>query len=368
MSLRHDLRVVRAVALNDLRISLTERTYILLSVALPINFLFLFLLFVLTGGLAPTAVVLEDRGPFAQQFLAALENAHSFDVRQTTAAEARDLLAQGRIVAIVTVPASFDADLRAGRRVELPVVVNNLQQDFTNDIRRAVPLAITSFYAQAFPDQVVVQAREVDLQPQDTGYIQYLSVSILVIGLMVGGLLQAGSNVAREHERETIKELLLSPAKRWAIQAGKALGAATLNVLSAAVTLAVVVLVVGVSPVHWAETVGFALLLIAIFVSLGSLLGVLVRRRQSLIPLVFGLSLPLFFISGAFGPVNWGAPIATAIAYVSPAYYAIGVLQHAFHGFQTTQTSPALDAAILAVAAVASIAASALVLRRTLVH
>ena len=364
MSLRHDVRVVRAVALNELRISLTERTYTILSILMPLNFLFLFLLFALTGGLAPTAVVLEDHGQYAQQFLAALEQAHSFEVRQATAGEAQKLMAQGSIVAIVTVPASFDADLRAGRTIELPVEVNNLQQDFTNDIRRAVPLAITSFYAKAFPNQVVVRAREVDLQPRDTGYVQYLGVSILVIGLMIGGLLQAGTNVAREYESETIKELLLSPASRWTIEVGKALGAAILNIAGGAVTLGVVVLGVGLRPVHWGETIGFGLLLIAIFVSVGTLIGTLTRRRQSVIPLSFGLALPLFFLSGAFGPANWGSPIAAAIAYLSPAYYGIAVLQYAFHGFITTPTSLAVDSAALVLATVVAIAISGLTLRR----
>ncbi|MGB8034613.1 MAG: hypothetical protein WCF03_12425, partial [Nitrososphaeraceae archaeon] len=31
-----------------------------------------------------------------------------------------------------------------------------------NDIRRAIPLAITSFYANAFPNQVVIRAHEID--------------------------------------------------------------------------------------------------------------------------------------------------------------------------------------------------------------
>lgn len=101
-----------------------------------------------------------------------------------------------------------------------------------------MPLAITAFYANAFPDQVVVQAREVDAYRQDTGYVAYLSVSILVVGLMIGGLLQAGTNAAREYERGTIKELLLAPVSPWAIQAGKVLGALALGVLSLRRTLA----------------------------------------------------------------------------------------------------------------------------------
>ena len=86
------------------------------SIIIPINFLLLFLLFALTGGQAPTAIVLEDKGPYAQQFLSAMEHSHSFiiqqttnaDAQQTTNADAQNLMKKGQIVAIETVPGNFD--------------------------------------------------------------------------------------------------------------------------------------------------------------------------------------------------------------------------------------------------------------------
>jgi len=363
MSLAYDLRVIRAVAVNDIRGSLVDRTFTILSILTPINFLFLMILFVLSGGQAPTAVVLQDNGPYAREFVAAMERSQSFIIQETTAARAQDLLRQGRIVAIVTVPANFDADVQSGTPIDLPVVVNNLNVDFTNDIRRAVPLSITSFYGEEFPNRVVVKAAETDLQPRDTNYIQYLSVSILVVGLMLGGLLQAGSNAAREHERGTIKELLLSPAARWAIETGKVVGAAVLNLISAAIVLAVVTLVLGVRPLSFSEMVGFSLLLIAMFVAFGTLIGTLARNRRTVIPLSMGTALPLFFMSGAFGPANWGSPVLAAIARASPVYYGIAVFQFAFHGFTTTPSSVVANTLILVGFVIAAILLSAFVLR-----
>lgn len=362
-SLAFDLRVIRAVALKDIRIALTERLFTAISIIIPVNFLVLFLLFVLTGGQAPTAVVMEDQGPYAQQFLAAMQGAHSFIIRQTTAEEAQRLMAQGNIVAIVTVPANFDAALQASQSIDLPVVVNNLNVDYTNDIRRAVPLAITSFYAQAFPNQVVVRANESDLHAQDTGYIEYLSVSIVVVSLLIGGLLQAGTNAAREYESATIKEILLAPASRWAIEVGKVIGAMALNGLSAGVVLAVVVLVLGVWPAHWAEVVAETLLVMLTFVSLGLLLGTLVKRRTTVVPLSIGLGLPIFFISGAFGPVQWSSAAVAFVSRLQPVYYAIALFQHAFHDFETTPSGLLTNALVLSVSSVVIVLASAAALR-----
>src|SRR6266516_3724069 len=190
------LLVIRVMAIKDIRSSLTERAFMITSVIIPINFLLLFLLFALTG-----AIVLEDKGPYAQQFLSAMEHSHSFIIQQTTSVDAQNLMKKGQVVAIVTVPDNFDSLLRQGNQVQLRVVLNNLNVDFTNDIRRAVPLAITSFYANAFPNQVVIRAHEVDYYSHDTGYVQYLVVSLMVVSVMLGGLLQAGSNAAREYRK-----------------------------------------------------------------------------------------------------------------------------------------------------------------------
>src|SRR5690348_4863781 len=102
-NLAYSFRVIRAVALNDIRSALTERLFTTVSILLPLNFLLLFLLFVLTGGQAPTAVVRDDTGPDAQQFLQALQGARSFTIFDTTAAEAQRMMQQGRIVAIITI-------------------------------------------------------------------------------------------------------------------------------------------------------------------------------------------------------------------------------------------------------------------------
>src|SRR6266487_869496 len=356
------LLVIRVMAIKDIRSSLTERAFMITSVIIPINFLLLFLLFALTGGQAPTAIVLEDKGPYAQQFLSAMEHSHSFIIQQTTGVDAQNLMKKGQVVAIITVPNNFDSLLRKGNQVQLPVVLNNLDVDFTNDILRAVPLAITSFYANAFPNQVVIRAHEVDTYSHDTGYIQYLVVSLMVVSVMLGGLLQAGSNAAREYEKGTIKELMLAPASIWAIQIGKILGALLLNSLSVVVMIIVIVFLIGVWPEHWDELFAFVLLLMITFVALGALIGTLIRSRQAVIPLSIGLSIPVFFISGAFGPAVWGDQVTAAITQLQPVYYGIAIFQHAFHNFTTTSTSPAIDGFILAGFAALVVVISALAL------
>jgi ABC-type multidrug transport system permease subunit len=352
---------------KDIRVSLTDRVFVILGVFLPVNFLVLFSLFVISGGQAPTAVVMNDTGPYAQQFYQAMAGAHSFRLQKANADEATSLIETGRIVAVVTLPANFDTQIQKNQPVTVDVRINNLNTDFTNDIRRAVPLSITSFYAKAFPNVVTIVPQENDQYQQDTDYIPYLTVSILVIALVVGGLLQSGTSAAREWENATMKELLLSPASRWAVVTGKMLGALAMSLASVVIVLAVLIFIIGVHPLHWGAVIGFTLLTLAIFIALGTLLGTLLKQRQAFTGLAFGTAIPLFFISGAFGPISFNVPVVQWIAQIFPVYYAIVLQQYAFHGFALNTYGVAANTLILCGFALGLILLSALVLRRSTV-
>ena len=361
----YTLRVFWACMKKDIKSALTERAFTIVGVFVPVNILILLSLFVLSGSQAPTAVVMHDTGPYAQQFYTAMSHAHSFRLRIAGADEAQNMISTGRIVAVVTIPADFDARIRQNQPVQVGVQINNLNTDFTNDIRRAIPLSITSFYGKAFPNLVNITPHEIDLQPQDTDYIPYLTVSILVVGLVLAGILQSGTAAAREYENETVKELLLSPARRWAVILGKMLGAFVMSIASVIVVLCVLIFVIRVWPVHWGEVIGFTLLSLLIFIAFGTLLGTLLKMRQPLIALAFGTSIPLFFVSGAFGPISFTTPAVQVIAQIFPIYYAIVLQQHAFHNFILNTYGIGVNGLILGIYALALLALASLVLRRS---
>lgn len=363
----YTLRVIWACMKKDIKTALTERVFTIISVFVPVNVLILMSLFVLGGSNAPTAVVMHDNGPLAQQFYTAMSHAHSFRLQQASAADAEQLMQIGQIVAVVTIPADFDARVRANQPVQVDVQVNNLNTDFTNDIRRAVPLSITSFYGKAFPNVVTITTSEHDFYSQDTDYIPYLAVSILVIGLVIGGLLQSGTASAREWEHETVKELLLSPASRWAIITGKMLGAFVMSLGAVIVVLFVLTVIIGVHPDHWNEVIGFNLLCLIIFIALGTLLGTLLKSRQPVTALSFGTAIPLFFLSGAFGPISFDTPATQFLAQIFPVYYAIVLEQHAFHNFKLNTLGVGGNVLVLCGYALGLLLLTTLALRRSTV-
>jgi ABC-type multidrug transport system permease subunit len=118
---------------------------------------------------------------------------------------------------------------------------------------------------------------------------------------------------------------------------------------------------------HWGEVIGWTLLTLLIFIAAGTLLGTLIKRRLAFQLLALGLVLPLLFVSGAFGPITFDTPITQVIAQLFPVYYAIVLMQHAFHGFDLNTYGIGLNVAILCGYLVLVMGLAALVLRRSTV-
>lgn len=147
------------------------------------------------------------------------------------------------------------------------------------------------------------------------------------------------------------------------------LGAFMMSIASVIVVLCVLIFVIRVWPVHWGEVIGFTLLSLLIFIAFGTLLGTLIKARQPVIALAFGASIPLFFLSGAFGPISFTTLPIQVIAQMFPIYYAIVLQQHAFHNFILNTYGIGMNALILGIYALALLILASLVLRRsTLAH
>lgn len=331
------LRAALAVMTNEWALSLAAPLATILSLLVPLNFLVLFVLFALSGGRVPAAVVQLDRGPEATAMVRALGDALTFNLQAASPTAAQAMIAQQRAVVAITVPAGFSQALARGDQAWLSVRLDNLNTDFADDVRRALPLVELSFYGRRSAGALPLAISERDTYPGNVGFLDYLAVSILSVAILLGGLLIGGRSVAGEWERGTARELLLAPVPPWAVVAGK-MAAGFVAGLSSSLLVLGVLLLLGVRPDSWSRlpgVIGVLVLSLVAFLSLGVALGSLLRRLNAVTPLAFALGLPLFFVSGAFGPIAWGGAAAADVARVFPVVYANAALQHAFHGYWT---------------------------------
>jgi ABC-2 type transport system permease protein len=354
--------VIWAIAAKDMRVAVTERISLFQAVAFPINYIVMMSLFVLSGSNAPTAVVMLDHGTYAQQFVAAMSHAHSFRITLESQQQADAQMQAGTLVTEVTIPRDFDQVIERHGHMAVPVLVNNLNEDLTNDAQRGMRLSLASFYNAMSPGQVPVTVTVHNEYAAGTGYIAFLSLTIIVIALMSTGMLQAGMASAREFEEFTMNGLLLAPIRAWQLLAGRLIASFLISLAAVAVGLSVVVLLVG-APQHLALACGIAVLTLAIFCTAGVALGTIARDRSLVSMLVRAVPIPLFFLSGVFGPLSYQPGVVQAIGQVVPVHWAIVLMQYSFKGFLTGTLPVSTEIGILAAYLVAFAAVAAVAVR-----
>jgi ABC-2 type transport system permease protein len=193
-------------------------------------------------------------------------------------------------------------------------------------------------------------------------------VSALALDAFLMAGILAAMAVAREFESGTMRMLAVAPADPLASLAGRVLTTDAVTALALLVTTGIVVGVYGLAPIHPFELLAVLLSCIIIFGCVGVALGVWLKRTLPVTSLVLGLSLPFYINSGAMEPLRFDGNRLWILGHISPVYYAVGVIQHAFYGLQVTPESILGDYLALAAWAAAMLLLSGMLLRKRLVQ
>jgi ABC-2 type transport system permease protein len=359
------LRTIWAILSKDLRIWLRQPANIAATVVPPLGFLLIEALGAAAVARSPVALVVQDTGPIGAQVARSIEHADVFRLHEVNAAQAQVLLTELNVVAVITIPAGFSQRVAAHESAHIDVTVNNLNLDFTNDIRRAVPDTITQFYqTQGRASPIKITMREHDLRRQDIQIFQYSVLPTITLLLMISGLVTGGLATAREWERRTVKELLLSPATSGAIIAGKVLAGFVTTCLLGFLVLGLTYALGWVQPqgLYWLTTL-LIIALVALFSSgLGVAIGALVQRIQPVVAIAINMALYLFFLAGGIGVLAFEPAWLQNIAAFVPLTYGVHALQMAV--FYSSADQLARDVAMLAVSALVALALGTFAVRR----
>lgn len=352
---------------KDLRVWLRQPTTIGATIIPPLAFLLVEALGAAAVGRSPVALVTLDSGAKGVQMAQIIHNADVFRITDASASQARVLINNLDVVAIITIPPDFTRRVDAHEAATIDVTANNLNLDFTNDIRRSVPDAITQFYqAQGSASPISVTMNEQNLRSQDVSLLQFSVLPTIVLLLMIGGLITGGLAVAREWESQTIKELLLSPSSAGAIIVGKVLaGFVTTFVLGLLVFLLSDILGwTRPQGIYWLTTL-LTIALVSLFSSgLGVAIGALLRRIQPVIAISINVALYLFFLAGGIAVIAFEPLWLQNIAAFIPLTYGNHALQMAV--FYSSADQFGRDMLVLGLSALAALCLGILSMRRGL--
>ncbi|HLZ81769.1 MAG TPA: ABC transporter permease [Ktedonobacteraceae bacterium] len=361
-------RAIWVILRKDIRIWLRQPTIVATTFIPPIGFLLVGALGAAAVGRSPVALVTLDSGPKGVQMAQIFHNADVFRITDASAQQARNLYNKIDVVAIITIPADFTQRVDAHQSAPIDVTVNNLNLDFTNDIRRSVPDAITQFYqAQGANSPIKVTMDEHDLRQRDVQLFEYSVIPTLILLLSISGLINGGLSTAREWETRTVKELLLSPVSRAAIIAGKVFASFMITLC-----LGTFVLLLGYAlgwtrpeGIYWLSTL-LAIALISLFsAGLGVAIGAALQRIQIVIAISINVALYLFFLAGGIGVLAFEPQWLQNIAAFDPLTYGRHAMEMAI--FYSSSDLFSLDMAVLALSALVAVGIGVLSMRRGIV-
>jgi ABC-type multidrug transport system permease subunit len=369
---------ILAIVRKDIGVWLRQPTAITATILPAIAFMIILYFGAQAVGRNPVALVVQDNGPHAQELVSILNSSDAFKVSLVTSKqdEAEKALKHIQVAAVITIPSNFDIAFNTHKSDPVTIHINNLNLDFTNDLRRSLPAAITEFYSGTqghngnnnnnLNNPIRIYVKETDLRQQDVDLLRFEIVPNMVLLLTSAGIVNAGLATAREWEDSTIKELLLAPISRSSLIAGKLMAGWLTTMLVAAVVLIIGAVTGYLRPdslLYWLTTIIIIMLIALASVGIGVAIGSTARRFQRVTAVGIPLSIDLFFLSGGITVAAFLPAWLQTVAHFIPTFYGTHALQTSI--FYSSTEDLAQDILVLVGTAFGTIALGIFSLRKS---
>ncbi|NLG50375.1 MAG: ABC transporter permease [Chloroflexi bacterium] len=170
-------------------------------------------------------------------------------------------------------------------------------------------------------------------------FTQFVFPGILAMAVLFTSIFSAIS-IVWDREFGFLKEVMVAPVSRTAVALGKVAGGSTVAVFQGSLVL-IFAPVLGIS-----LSVGQILLIIALMLLLAAMmtaLGILVAVRQRTLEgfqvLMNFLVLPMFFLSGAFFPLNSAPTWLRTLSRLDPMAYGVDALRQVVLGQNVSEAA-----------------------------
>ena len=286
----------------------------------------------------PVAVVNQDPGPYARNFL---DNLRAVEAGPATVAlhgminqqEAIEGVKKGRFKAGIIIPPDFSKRISLKRMPEVGLFLDNTDNISAEAVRGVAQGALAALYSEYVP----IRDKNEEVYLRDAGlyrkvdYYQSLVPGVVIMAIFLGTLTTGAFNLVMDRFLGIDESYLLTPLSKADIVAG-------LIASGLFITTAITILVFGMSmaitgiPLFGGILQVFYILIVVVLTTLGllSLMFVILGRFNH--PRVVGilsgfLNVILFFPSGAVYPIASFPQWLKTFALANPEAYAVNALK-----------------------------------------
>ncbi|MFA5624387.1 MAG: ABC transporter permease [Bradymonadales bacterium] len=204
--------------------------------------------------------------------------------------------------------------------------LNDANENMTKNFRNRLSGAMLQFSAKHFEGSNI-QVSEHTVYDGDIAWDTGFGVSVFVFALVLSGLLFGLFSITGEWENRTMKLLRLAPCRPGTVVVGKLCAGLFKCFVSMAIYLCIFFLISGHFPVQMFAFFSLFLILSAIFVCLGMIIGIYVQSTLTGFLLSLALSLMFWVGGGGFGPLSYFGEVANFLGSLNPATYGIDIVR-----------------------------------------
>ncbi|MBV9507948.1 MAG: ABC transporter permease [Acidobacteriia bacterium] len=164
-------------------------------------------------------------------------------------------------------------------------------------------------------------------------YIQFFAPGLIVMPIMFLGLF-SGADMMWDRRFGFLKMTLVAPVSRLALLMGRTAGGATVSILGG-LLLALATAIVGFRPAGLAASalgLAFMLLTACLFTAWGMALASAMEDFQAYQLFINYMAMPMFYLSGAFFPLNFVPKPLRILALFNPFAYAVDGMRASLGG------------------------------------
>ncbi|GGB48038.1 hypothetical protein GCM10011409_26960 [Lentibacillus populi] len=311
-------QAIKGMMKKDLKISFRNPSMLILSIIVPIVFIFLYSLISQLSTTNPVVIAQHSDDTASKELTTimeemAIEDGPYYEIRSLNPDEAFQMYQNGEVPALVEIPENFDQQLEQGEEAKVKLYVNNMNSDGTKNFQLRLSHALYQFQESRDSASNIGITEEYSTFEKDISMKFYVSIGLLMFAVIYSGMVNTGTLLTREWEERTSKEISLSPNGFVPLLVAKA---ATALLLTTVTTIFVMILMsftlnFPITDVSFA-IIGWLFILFLIGASLGAFTAVTIKKSLPVITLSAVLGISLYLLSGNESSIRgfaYGGPI-----------------------------------------------------------
>ncbi|MBY7142575.1 ABC transporter permease [Virgibacillus sp. NKC19-3] len=310
---------IKGMMLKDLKTSFRNPSMLILSIIVPIVFIFLYSLISQLSTTNPIVIAQHSDDPASNALTTIMEEMEIedgpyYEIRTLDPDEAFHMYQNGEAPALVEIPEDFDQQLQQSEPPNVKLYVHNMNSDATKNFQLRLSHALHQFQENEDSEHLIDIHEASSTFETDISMKLYVSIGLLMFAVIYSGMVNTATLLTREWEERTSKEISLSPNGFAPLLIAKAFTAFLLTTVTTILVMILMAFTLNfpIENVSLA-VIGWLVILFLIGASLGAFTGVTIKKSLPVITLSAVIGISLYLLCGNESSIRgfaYGGPIA----------------------------------------------------------